>query len=335
LHSDLLVRGRDSGARHAITKVASVLIVLVLVLGGVAGYLALVGPGLGTPAAATSETAASSIPAAYAGIGEAFTSSELASINGQPLSDYQTAGEMLLNGSIANTVALGKADHYQPLVVNGKPSVVLLQAISCSDCAMNRWAQALALATFGNFTALYKGYSAMGTDHVTTIYWGQDDYTVGQGVTFGSSYVSEYLNFYAVDYDSPVITGGFQWTTLAYLAQHAPNSTWQAVTDFMENASNALGNKAPPTDTQLWGSSVWFGGIAVILGNSTSVAGAAAPVSHLSHDSALAQISRFDDQYAWSNYAAADVYIAGLCPSLTSAPPVCSLPAIVSLEGRD
>ena len=328
------VRGRDGGVRHAITKVASVLIVLVLVLGGVAGYFVLVRPGMGTTAVATSKISASSIPATYAGIGDPFTSSELASINGQPLSNYQTAGEMLLNGSIANEVALGRANHYQPLVVNGKPSVVVLQAISCSDCAMNRWAQALSLAAFGNFTALYVGYSASGTNHVTTLYWGQDNYTAAQGVTFGSSYASKYLNFYAVDYDSPVITGGFQWTTLAYLAQHAPNSTWQAVTAFMENASNALGNKAPPTDTQLWGSSVWFGGIAVILGNSTSVTGTAAPVSHLSHESALAQISGFSDQYAWSNYAAADVYIAGVCPSLTGPPPVCSLPAIVSLEGR-
>ena len=320
--------------RRAITKTASVLVALVLVLAGLAGYFALVGPGIGTTTVAASRTTASSIPATYAGIGEPFTASELASINGQPLSDYQTAGEMLLNGSIANTVALGRASPYRPFMVNGKPSVVVLQAISCSDCAMNRWAQALALATFGDFTVLYQGYSAMGTDHVTTLYWGQDNYTAAQGVTFGSSYVSKYLNFYAVDYDSPVITGGFQWTTLAYLAQHAPNSTWQAVMAFMENASNALGNKVPPTDTQLWGSSVWFGGIAVILGNSTSVGGAAAPVSNLSHDSALAQISGFDDQYAWSNYAAADVYIAGLCPSLTGPPPVCSLPAIVSLEGR-
>jgi len=330
----LLVRGRDGGTRHAITKTASVLVVLVLVLAGVASYLALIGPSLGTTTVATSKTSASSIPATYAGIGDPFTTSELASINGQPLSNYQTAGEMLLNGSIANTVALGRANQHKPLVINGKPSVVVLQAISCMDCAMNRWAQALALATFGNFTTLYKGYSAMGTNHVTTLYWGQDNYTAAQGVTFGSSYVSKYLNFYAVDYDSPVITGGFQWTTLAFLAQHAPNSTWQAVTAFMENASNALGNKAPPTDTQLWGSSVWFGGIAVILGNSTNVGSAAAPVSHLSHESALAQISGFDDQYAWSNYAAADVYIAGLCPSLTGPPPVCSLPAIVSLEGR-
>jgi hypothetical protein len=320
--------------RRAITKTASVLIVLVVVLAGVGGYFALIGSGSTAPPTTTSKTAASSIPAAYAGIGEPFTSSELASINAQPLSNYQTAGEMLLNGTIANAVALGRANRHQPFTVDGKPSVVVLQAISCSDCAMNRWAQALALAAFGNFSALYNGYSALGTDHVTTIYWGQDNYTAAQGVTFGSSYVSKYLNFYAVDYDSPVITGGFQWTTLNYLAQHAPNSTWQAVMAFMENASNSLGNKAPPTDTQLWGSSVWFGGIAVILGNSTSVTGLAAPVSNLSHESALAQISGFDDQYAWSNYAAADVYIAGLCPSLTGPPPVCYLPAIVSLEGR-
>jgi hypothetical protein len=321
--------------RRAITRAASVLVVLVLVLAGVAGYFALIGTGRATTTVETSMAeASSSIPATYSGIGDPFTPSELASINGQPLSNYQTAGEMLLNGSIANAVALGRANHFRPLVVDGKPSVVVLQAISCSDCAMNRWGQALALAAFGNFTTLYQGYSALGTNHVTTLYWGRDNYTAAQGVTFGGSYASKYLNFFPVDYDSQVITGGFQWTTLGYLAQHAPNSTWQAVTAFMENASNALGNKAPPTDTQLWGSSVWFGGVAVILGNSTSVAGAAAPVSHLSHQSALAQISGFDDQYAWSNYAAADVYIAGICPSLAGPPPVCSLPAIVSLEGR-
>lgn len=325
--------GRGERARRAISKAISVVAILAIFLVGVAAYLAYA-PGMAAQTTSASTRSSGSIPSAYAGIGAPFTAAQLASIDGQPLSNYQTAGQMLLNGSIANTVALGKAGHYQVLMLDGKPSVVVLQAISCSDCAMNRWAQALAMAAFGNFSALYQGYSSLGTNHVTTLYWGADNYTASEGVTFGASYSSRYLNFFPVDYDSPVITGGFQWTTLDNLAQHTTNSTWLTVIRFMENASSSLGNRAPPTDTQLWGRSVWFGGVAVILGNSTNYSSSSAPVTHLSHDSALAQISGFDDQYAWSNYAAADVYIAGVCPSLTSAPPVCSLPAIVTLEGK-
>ena len=51
----------------------------------------------------------------------------------------------------------------------------------------------------------------------------------------------------------------------------------------------------------------------------------------MTHAQVLSQLSSFNDQFAWSEYAAADVYIAQVCPSINNTAPVCSLPAIKSI----
>src|SRR5260370_22246660 len=95
----------------------------------------------------------------------------------------------------------------------------------------------------------------------------------------------------------------------------------------MSDGSVAVGKTAPGTDVQLWGSSWWFGSDALILGNSSSVSGFSAPITSLNHDSALRQISTFNGQYAWSNYAAADLYITAVCAAIPHPAPLSSPPA--------
>jgi hypothetical protein len=260
-----------------------------------------------------------------AGIDQPFNSTELASINGEPLSYYEYAGQLLLNGSIANEVPLSNSiySQYNALIINGKPSVVYVGAISCVFCGENRWAMALALATFGNFTQLFQGYSAIGDSDVPTIYWIADNYTTTAGVGYGNYYNSTLINFFSSDYQSP-ITGAFQVGPLSYFIQRSPNSDYTQVLTFMNST-----NKFQGTPFTFWGTSLVTGADAVVFGNSSqseSIINAGE-----THAQILAQFKNFNDQFAWSEYAGADVYIAQVCPSINNTAEVCQLPAIKTI----
>jgi len=54
----------------------------------------------------------------------------------------------------------------------------------------------------------------------------------------------------------------------------------------------------------------------------------------MSHTRVLEQLQQFNDGFAWAEYAAADVYVAYVCPSINNSAPICSLPAIQTLEAR-
>jgi hypothetical protein len=281
------------------------------------------------------------VPPEFAGIGQPFTAAQLAIINKEPLSYYQQAGDMLLQKQLANPFKLGSALSYQPYVVNGKPSVILIEAISCDDCGQSRWQNALALATFGSFSGLYKGYASTGDFHVATLYWGKDDYTVTESATFGSAYTSKYINLYAVDGDSPVIDAKAHFVPISYFVDHAPDAGWRAAMQFMDNANNAVaGGKAKNSVFQSWGSFIWNGSDAKVFGNSPPTPLnniGTLPLANENQDAVLAELKKPQSQFAWSEYAAADIYIATVCKSFasaTAAPPVCALPAIVTLESQ-
>ena len=88
-------------------------------------------------------------------------STQLAVINDEPNSYFDTAARMWLNGSLTSLV--GQEIAGAPLLtVNGKPAVIYLGAISCPYCAENRWAMALALSRFGTFQSLFFGYRLFG-----------------------------------------------------------------------------------------------------------------------------------------------------------------------------
>ncbi len=261
-----------------------------------------------------------------AGINTPLNASELAIINNAPLQYYETAGEKLLNGTLTDEVLVSNAPQVTPLLFNGKPSIVYIGADSCIFCGENRWAMALALAKFGSFSALYKGYSSLGDGDVPTLYWKQYNLTTQSNVSFGSYYSSNYLNFISADYESP-ITGGFQIQPLSFFLQKSPNATYTSALSFMNSTGKFQG-----TPFTLWGGALVPGADAVVFGNTTPTGASNLPLSTMSHAQVLSQLKNFNDQFAWGEYAAADVYITYACPAINNTAQVCQLPAIKRLE---
>ncbi|MGC8669765.1 MAG: DUF929 family protein [Candidatus Micrarchaeia archaeon] len=303
--------------------------------------------GAKAPASGVTNTTPSSLSNNSAGqrltnIGKPLTSVELAAINNASNSNFETAGEMIFNttpgnpfeetynnGTYIGIIYVPKAHLVNPYIINGKPSVIYLGAISCIYCAENRWAIALALSRFGTFNKLFTGYSSLGDGDVPTLYWNNDNYTTQQGVTFGNLYNSSYINFISADYDSP-ITAGFEFpqSGVSYFINAAPNATYKDAYLLINRTGLFEG-----TPFSIWGSVANSGVDAVIFG--TPKPGESSnipPISYMTHSQILAQIQSFNTTFAKEQYAAADVYIAELCPSINNSAQVCSLPAIQKLE---
>ena len=141
-------------------------------------------------------------------IDKPLNASDLSVINNAPDSYFETAAQKLLNGSLTDEILAVPANqsvHAGPYIYGGKPTVIYIGAISCVFCGENRWAMALALSRFGNFSQLYEGYSSFGDHNLPTLYWADDNYTTQEGVGFGNSYSSKYINFLSADYLSPIV----------------------------------------------------------------------------------------------------------------------------------
>jgi hypothetical protein len=53
----------------------------------------------------------------------------------------------------------------------------------------------------------------------------------------------------------------------------------------------------------------------------------------LTHDQILASLADPSSNFAWTEYAAADYYVALVCASGNIPAPVCSLPSVLALGG--
>lgn len=277
-------------------------------------------------------------------------SSQLAVINGEPNSYFDTAARMWLNGSLASLV--GQQIAASPLLsVNGKPAVVYLGAISCVYCGENRWAMALALSRFGVFQNLFFGYSSLGDQDVPTIYWAPAHYNTTSAVDFGNFYDGNYVTFLSIEYSS-LITAGFQMQPLRYFQQQAAaanNTVYEKATSLLVTLNNFAG-----TPYTIWGRYSVLGADATDFGavtstststsssasstTSTSSTAALLPLASMTHDQVLASLANPSTPFAWTEYAAADYYIALICSSLgvistssVTAPPICSEPNISSM----
>ncbi|MEM3476833.1 MAG: DUF929 family protein [Candidatus Micrarchaeaceae archaeon] len=260
-------------------------------------------------------------------IDQPFNAIELNVINNMNNSYYEKAGEMLLNGTLTSKIfyAVNKSLIVPPYIIDGKPTVIYIGALSCLYCGENRWAMALALSRFGNFSALYKGYSSFGDYDLPTIYWTQYNYTTSAGVAFGANYSSKYINFIAADFESPV-TGGFEIAPLSYFIAAAPNSTYAKALEFMNETKLYRG-----TPFDLFGRVILQGADAVVLGNTLPTA-PPIPLEYMTHEQVIQQFADFNDQFAWGEYAAADVYVAYICNAINNTAPACKLPAILKIE---
>ena len=279
-------------------------------------------------------------------------SSQLAVINDEPNSYFDTAARMWLNGSLTSLV--GQQIAAAPLLtVNGKPTVVYLGAISCVYCGENRWAMALALSRFGVFGNLFFGYSSLGDQDVPTVYWAPAHYNETSAVDFGNFFDGTYVNFLSIDYASP-ITAGFEMQTLPYFQQQATainNTVYERATSLLVSLNNFAG-----TPYTIWGRYSVLGADATDFGDVTSTStmttssssassttsttstATLLPLASMTHEQVLASLASPDTPFAWTEYAAADYYVALICSSLgvistssTTAPPVCSEPDISSM----
>jgi len=265
-------------------------------------------------------------------INEPFNSTELAVINNAPDSYFEQAGEMLLNGSIKNEV-FPRGNRVPMLVVNGKPSVIYLGSITCLFCSENKWAMALALSRFGNFSELFKGYSSFGDGDLPTIYFAPARYNSSGTDSLGNFYSSKYINFISIEDENP-ITAGFALNPMPVIAENinasgnlAYKDAFALINELGSNQSTAFQG----TPYTIWGAYQVGGADAVDLGNSMPK-NQTFPLTYMTHAQVLSQLAHPDDQFAYTEYAAADVYVAMVCSSINNTAPVCSLPAIKELE---
>jgi len=249
--------------------------------------------------------------------------SELGAINNAPDSYFETAGNMLINGTLTNTVGI-KTTAVPLFVVNGKPSVIYLGSITCIWCAANRWSMALALSRFGNFTYLFKGYSAMQDGDAPTLYWAPTHYA-STNVTFGSFYESDYVNFLPIEESAPV-SGGFSLQPLSALQTYANKTDNLAYIDAMKYVVSI--NSFAGTPYSIWGDYVAPGSDARAFGNNSQ----SSDLLNMTHEELLQQIANPTSQLGWTEYAGADYYAAMICKSINNAAPVCGLKSIKAME---
>ncbi len=259
------------------------------------------------------------------GLNAPLNASELAVINNASDSYFEKAGEMLLNRSLANSVG-STVKSVQPFIVNGKPSVIYLGSITCVFCGENRWAMALALGRFGNFSSLYTGYSSLGDSDVPTIYWAPSHYNIS-GIDLGSFYSSNYINFIPFESTDP-ITAGFDLQPISQMQQivnQSGNNVYMKAFDYIVQINNFQG-----TPWTIWGTSQVGGADAVDFGNSTATA--PQPFADWTHAQVFSLLRNPNSQFAWTEYAAADLYIAMTCASLNNTAGICQLPVISQIE---
>jgi hypothetical protein len=259
-------------------------------------------------------------------INEPLNASELAIINNASDSYFEIAGQMYLNRTI-NNVGINPA-RVPMLIVNGKPSVIFLGATSCLFCGENRWAVDLALGRFGSFSQLFKGYSSFGDADLPTLLWSPTDYYSNGAVDFGNYYSSKYITFLSIDYASN-LTKGFTLPSFSYFLQQASaakSTVYLAALNLIEKLNSFQG-----TPYSIWGNLLAAGADGVDLGNTTPTS-PPLPLTYMTHSQVLNLLAKPNSQFAWREYAAADLYIAMTCASLNNTAPICALPAIQQIE---
>jgi hypothetical protein len=257
------------------------------------------------------------------GINSPLNATDLAVINNAPNSYFETAGMMYLNHTL--NYSAGVSPTTVPLfMVNGKPSVIYLGTITCIYCAENKWSMALALSRFGNFSQLFIGYSALQDHDAPTLYWAPAHYN-STSVVFGSFYSSKYINFLPIEESAP-ITGSFSLMPLSSLQSAANQLGNLAYIDAINLIVELKGYEGTPF--MIWGNYSFPGADMAVWGNST----ASATLLSTTHAQMFQLLAHSTSQFALAEYAGADIYVAAICRSIGNTAPVCSLPAIRSIE---
>lgn len=261
---------------------------------------------------------------------------DLAIFNDGNNSYFETAGKMILNGSFGEYIfGSAKGSNKEvytltnPLTINGKQSVIYLGSITCIYCGENRWAMALALGKFGNFSRLYTGYSSFGDDDIPTIYWAPSYYNQSYE-DLGNFYSSKYINFISIEETDP-ITKGFDLNSPASVGSVINSTNNTAYEDAYKLVLDL--NNFDGTPYTIWGKYNVVGADAADFGFGKS-SGSKPPMTYMTHKMVYENLSNpTDSEFGMLDYGAADLYIAMTCASLNNTAPVCTqIPVIQSLE---
>ncbi len=112
---------------------------------------------------------------------------------------------------------------------------------------------------------------------------------------------------------------------ILHAAQLQGSNPYIQAISIITNANNYQG-----TPYTIWGGLAVPHANAVIFGNSSSATGGT--LASLSHEQVLYEFAHPHDQFAWSEYAAADVYVAVLCASLHNSAAVCGQSFIQQIQ---
>ena len=294
----------------------------------------------------------------FALINTALTSQELQLFQNPNLNYYNIAALMILNGTIpfcgrgSSSACLEAPVADNALfIANNKTSVIYLGSTTCIYCGENRWAMALALSTFGTFDKLFVGYSAFEDNHVPTLFWGQDE-LFRTGLDIGNYYNSSYITFVSMEGTDPitlgfniqplsaigseisntVYSGAFTYLTSAmanYVVTHSSNGNFQTASgpvSISGMSTQQLANLVFGTPQTVWGN-FYFPGV-----SSVDFYYNGQFINNVTHSQIISALSAPSSQFAWAEYAGADMYIAALCNSMTNKPAVCSQSAISQLS---
>ncbi len=282
-------------------------------------------------------TANASFGSRLTNINQPLNKSELALFNNANDSYFEEAGQMILNGTFGGYVfgsTVGSNAEVKildnPFVVNGKPSVIYFGSTTCIFCGENRWAMALALGKFGNFSELYKGYSSFGDHDIPTIYWAPAHYNQS-AEDLGNFYSSKYINFISIEDDLP-ITGGFQlnpMSTIGARINATNNSVYINAFKFILQLNNFQG-----TPYTIWGKYNVLGADDADFGFKSEPSGNPS-IEYKTHNMVFDNISHPNSEFGYLEYAGADLYIAMTCASINNTAPICSLPVIPKLESYE
>jgi len=88
------------------------------------------------------------------------------------------------------------------------------------------------------------------------------------------------------------------------------------------------------TPDTIWGKYSVPGADAINFGTATSTTNTTIPMASLTHEQVLASLAHPSTDFAWTEYAAADWYIALVCASGNVSAPVCSLPSVSTMVSQ-
>jgi hypothetical protein len=241
---------------------------------------------------------------------------------------------------------------------NGKPTFVYIGAQGCPFCAQQRWAFAVALSRFGNFSSLFYDKSATDDGNVPTFMFNFSTAVYNEATSqlpvnngpygdsnptpffSGTLFSSQYINFEAFDQ-----AGGSFLTNISGINALSPN-IYTNVYEEGNAGINVPSGSSVPNESKGFGiKNFWIGGVPFFDINNQYVFDGATidPVIFNSNGALLSQYSTHSDllnsienptqnSFGETVLGAANILTAEICSTINNTAPVCKLSYISGLQ---